>query len=211
MTGRTARAPVRLVALSGSLRARSSNTALLRAAVRLAPPAVEIDLYERIGALPPFNPDLEAEVYMDRSADGVRYRVERAGHGLGAVRDLGERVRDADGLLVACPEYARGVPGAFKNALDWLVGGDGFVNKPFALFNASPRASHAQNALRVTLETMSGWPVEAACIAVPLLNRNLDARAIAADPALAQPVRDALGAFRAALPGRRDRPAGRRP
>lgn len=118
---------------------------------------------------------------------------------MAVVRDLNDRMREADGLLIACPEYARGVPGAFKNALDWLVGGDAFVRKPFALFNASPRASHAQSALRVTVETMSGQIVEEASIAVPLLNRGLDAAAILSDPALAEPIRGALAAFASAI------------
>lgn len=109
--------------------------------------------------------------------------------------DLIDRVRSADGLLVACPEYARGVPGAFKNALDWLVGGDAFVRKPFALFNASPRAFHAQDSLRTTLETMSGMIAEKVCIALPLLNRGLSADAIVRDESLAAPVREALAAF----------------
>jgi NAD(P)H-dependent FMN reductase len=120
------------------------------------------------------------------------------------VRELNDRVREADGLLVACPEYARGVPGAFKNALDWLVGGNGFVDKPFAQFNASPRATHAQAALRLTLETMSGWAVEEACIALPLINRNLDTASIVADETLAKPIRAALAAFATTIIARRE-------
>ncbi|HET7306927.1 MAG TPA: NAD(P)H-dependent oxidoreductase [Gammaproteobacteria bacterium] len=187
---------IHIVAISGSLRAASSNTALLRAASSLAPADLEIELFEDIDALPPFNPDREDELYEDAGAG--RYHTGLAPD-LAVVRELNERVRDAHGLLIACPEYARGVPGVFKNALDWLVGSNAFVAKPFALFNASPRASHAQDAVRLTLETMSGQLVEEACIVVPLLNRNLDARAIMADDTLAAPVRKALAAFTAAI------------
>jgi len=185
---------IQILALSGSLRADSSNSALLRAAARLAPDNTHLSLYENLALLPPFNPDREAELY-DSAAPGFQYRSDLNDPGLLEVRNLNERARLADGLLIACPEYARGVPGAFKNALDWMVGSNAFVCKPFAQFNASPRASHAQAALRLTLETMSGLFVEEASLSVPLLNRGLGPEDILADPALAEPIRDALRAF----------------
>jgi NAD(P)H-dependent FMN reductase len=167
--------------------------------VLLAPERISIRLYRNLAAIPPFNPDREAELY-DMSAGYPRYRDGLTDSGLAAVKGLGERVREADGLLIACPEYARGVPGAFKNALDWLVGGDVFVSKPFALFNASPRATHAQTSLRVTLETMSGRLIEKACLTLPVSGSGWDAAGIAADAAFARPIREALAAFLAALP-----------
>lgn len=185
---------IRILALSGSLRADSSNSALLRAAARLIPDNACLTLYAGLALLPPFNPDREAELY-DTTAPGLRYRDELDDAGLLEVRDLNELVRQSDGLLIACPEYARGVPGAFKNALDWLVGSDAFVRKPFVQFNASPRASHAQAALRLTLETMSGLFVEEASLSVPLLNRGLSTDDIVADSSLAEPIRQALNAF----------------
>lgn len=176
---------MRILAISGSLRAASTNTALLRAAARLAPAGVEIDLYEGLGGLPHFNPDLE-------------------GAEPPAVTALRAQVREAGALLFAVPEYAHGVPGALKNLLDWLVGGEEFIYKPAALLNASPRATHAQASLRETVKTMSGRIVEEASIAVPLLGKTLDADAIAADPELSAPLRRALAELaRAAesLPG----------
>src|SRR6476661_3037252 len=115
---------LRILAISGSLRAVSSNTALLRAAVRLAPPGVEIDLYGGLGDLPHFNPDLE-------------------GHEPPAVIDFIARVRAADGLLISSPEYAHGVPGAMKNALDWLVSDGLLVGKRVVLVNATPPSQYA--------------------------------------------------------------------
>jgi NAD(P)H-dependent FMN reductase len=171
---------IRILGISGSLRAASSNTALLRVAATLAPAEVEIALYERLGDLPHFNPDLEA--------------CEPA-----AVTDLRERVRWADGLWISSPEYAHGVPGVLKNALDWLVGGEEFIDKPVALLNASPRATHAQASLAETVRTMSGRLVAEASIAVPLLGRKLDAAGIAADPELAAILRSAITAFAQAL------------
>jgi chromate reductase, NAD(P)H dehydrogenase (quinone) len=171
---------VRLLAISGSLRAASSNTALLRAAAALAPAGVEVVLYGDLGELPHFNPDLEA--------------TEPA-----AVAELRRSVRGADGLLISSPEYAHGPPGSLKNALDWLVGGSEFVGKPIALLNASPRATHAQASLAETIRTMAGRLVDAACVAVPLLGSGLDAAGIAARPELAEPVRAAMAAFAAAI------------
>ncbi|MGG6497750.1 UNVERIFIED_CONTAM: NADPH-dependent FMN reductase, partial [Bacteroidetes bacterium 56_B9] len=82
-----------------------------------------------------------------------------------------------------------------KNALDWLVGHPTFAGKPVALLNSSPRASAAQAALRLVLETMSARIVDDASITVDLLSRRLDAAAIAADPALSATIVDALRCF----------------
>src|SRR4051794_7422999 len=117
---------MKILAISGSLRAVSSNTAVLRAAVRLAPDGVEIVLFDGLSGLPFFNPDL----------DGDQLPAAVA-----AFRGL---IGEADGILISSPEYARGVAGVLKNALDWLVASFEFPNKPVALINTSPRATHAQ-------------------------------------------------------------------
>jgi chromate reductase, NAD(P)H dehydrogenase (quinone) len=171
---------VQVLAISGSLRRRSTNTELLRAAVELAPPGMAIGLYEGLDRLPHFNPDLESMLP-------------------DAVIDLKRRFQRADGVLISSPEYARGVPGSLKNALDWLVSGPEFVDKPVALLSASSRSTHAYDALRTTLETMSGRFVAAASITLPLLGRNLDAAGIASDPDVAPALRRALDAFFSAI------------
>ncbi|MBS0517958.1 MAG: NAD(P)H-dependent oxidoreductase [Proteobacteria bacterium] len=169
-----------LLAVSGSLRAGSSNAALLDAACRLAPAGIGIEIYPDLGRLPHFNPDLEPEPPP-------------------IVAELRARIGRADGLLVSCPEYARGIPGSFKNMLDWLVGSTTFPDKPVALFNASPRASEAQAALRLVLETMSARLVDAASISVDLLSRKMDAAAIATDAATAAIIVHALQRFADAI------------
>ena len=173
---------MRILAISGSLRAVSSNTTLLRAAALLALEGMEIVLYGGLADLPHFNPDLE-----DAEPSPVT--------------DLRRQVREADGLLISSPEYAHGVPGSLKNALDWLVGGSEIVGKPIALWNASPRATHAQESLAETLRTMSTRLVPEASIAVPLLARGIDAAGIAGDPELSGPLRTALAAFGRAITG----------
>lgn len=168
---------LRLLAISGSLRAASSNTAVLQALARLAPAGVEVTLYDGLRWLPAFDPDDDGPVPPSPVA------ALRAG------------VAAADALVVSSPEYARGVAGALKNALDWLVGGPELPGKRIALVNTSPRAVHAAAALRLTLETMAGRVVEEACVTLPLLGRGLDAEAIAAEPALADALRGLLHAL----------------
>ncbi len=166
-----------LLAISGSLRAASSNSAVLQAAARLAPSDVTIELYQQLGELPHFNPDLDDEKL---PAIVAALRAE-----IGAV----------DGLLISSPEYARGVPGSLKNALDWLVGSFEFPNKFVALINASPRATHALASLTTTLETMSARIVKDASITLPLLGTSLGAEEIVARADLAEPLRQAIAAF----------------
>jgi NAD(P)H-dependent FMN reductase len=168
---------MRLLAISGSLRASSSNTAVLQAAARLAPPHVTIELYQRLGDLPHFNPDFDNE---------------RLPAIVGEFRAL---IGAVDGLLISSPEYARGVPGTLKNALDWLVGSYEFPNKFVALINASPRATHAQASLTTTLETMSARIVAEASVTLPLLGTTLGVEEIVASPELAAPLRRAIAAF----------------
>jgi chromate reductase, NAD(P)H dehydrogenase (quinone) len=171
---------VRLLAVSGSLRQASSNSILLRAAELLCPEGVWVAHYEGIGDLPHFNPDL----------------LEDPPEAVIALRAI---IGQADGLLISCPEYARGIPGAFKNMLDWLVSSEEFPGKPVALFNASPRASHAQAALRLVLETMSASIIEDASMTVNLLSSQSSAESIAADPVMGPQISTALGAFKRRL------------
>lgn len=167
---------LKILAISGSLRQVSSNTALLKAAITLAPPNIKIKLYNGLNDLPHFNPDLEP--------------AEPP-----AVNDLRAQIKWADGLLISSPEYAHGVPGVLKNALDWLVSGEEFVGKAIALINASPRATYAQAALTEIMTTMSGQIVPEASITLALLGKNLDADGIIADPELSGDLKTAIISF----------------
>lgn len=144
---------------------------------------MQIVLYDGLGRLPHFNPDLETEHLPDE------------------VRALRLEIGRCDGLLICSPEYARGVAGAMKNALDWLVGSFEFPGKPVALINASPRASHSDAQLRLTLTTMSARLIEQASITLPLLGRNLDADGIVTDPDLSAQLREVLQSLAAAIAG----------
>jgi NAD(P)H-dependent FMN reductase len=167
---------MRILAISGSLRSQSSNTTLLRAAAMLAPPGVEIVIYDRIGDLPHFNPDLDGE--------GAEPPP--------AVKDLRDRVEAAAAVIICSPEYAHGVPGSLKNALDWLVSVTVLSDKPVALVNASPRSLFAQAQLAETLRTMAARVIPDASVAVPLSGKKLDEAGMLADPEVAAPLRVAI-------------------
>jgi chromate reductase len=151
---RGARVPLKILAISGSLRAASSNSAVLRVAARVAPEGIEVQVYDGIDQLPYFNPDL------DRAIDDPLLPQ--------AVREFRAAIADADAVLISSPEYAHGVPGVLKNALDWLVGGPEMVGKRVALINTSPHATHAQASLKETLRTMSVTLVPEASISIAL-------------------------------------------
>ncbi len=173
----------RILAISGSLRDASTNTAVVRAAARLARPGQVVVRYAGLGALPHFNPDLDGDAPP------------------GPVLHLRHEIGRCDALLICSPEYARGVPGVLKNALDWLVASSEFPGKPVAVINASQRATHADASLRLTLETMSARVVAAASPTLPLLGRGLDADGIVADVDLSRAILRALDALVAEATG----------
>ena len=172
--------PLHILAFTGSLRQASTNTALLKAVALLAPRSMMIDVWQGTEHLPHFSPDLEEAPPTD-------------------VQHLRKRVGECDGILIACPEYARGLPGGFKNLLDWLVGGETFVNKKIALWNASPRAYEAQKSLRLVLETMSGQIIEEAALAIPLINKHITAQSLAEDHDFSSAIGAAIENFAKAL------------
>lgn len=115
----------RILGISGSLRAASFNTALLRAARRAAPEGVEIEIATLHG-IPLYDGDLEAATGIPEAVDALKARI-----------------RASDALLLATPEYNNGMPGVLKNAIDWLSRPAGelrqlFGGRPLALMGASP-------------------------------------------------------------------------
>jgi chromate reductase len=142
------RAAVRLLLVSGSTRAGSTNTAALRAAREAAPAGVVATLYDGLSDLPAFNPD-----------------DEQHGPPHPAVARLREQLAVADGVLFCTPEYAGTLPGALKNLLDWTVGHGDLVDKPVAWVNVGGpgRGEGAQATLRLVLDYVTAAIVEDAC------------------------------------------------
>jgi len=146
-----------LLLISGSLRAGSTNTAVLRTARTVAPEVVAAALYDGMGTLPHFNPD------DDREGEPVH----------AAVTELRVQVMAADALLLCTPEYAGALPGALKNLLEWTVGDAGTHEKPVAWVNASgpaapTGAADAHDSLRKVLGYVGADIVEAACVRIPV-------------------------------------------
>ncbi|WP_416305055.1 NADPH-dependent FMN reductase [Neptunicella sp. SCSIO 80796] len=162
-----------ILAISGSLRQHSYNSAALQALSYLAPAQINIRIYSQMDQLPLFNPDLEDQP-------------------IPALQNLRNALSGADALIIASPEYAHGISGPMKNTLDWLVSGEEFVNMPVMLVNTSPRATHAQASLREVITTMSGNIIESACVAIPLLGSELDCQGIIDQPQIAAALRHAL-------------------
>lgn len=170
---------VRVLAISGSLRRASSNGALVGAVARLASGNVEVSIYRELASLPPFNPDLEEETAPEAV---VRFRAA---------------LQACDAVLISSPEYAHGVPGVLKNALDWLVASGELIDKPVALINTSARATHAWESLARTLLVMSARVLLDASVTVPLGGKTPDAESLAADKAIAAPLRCAIAVLAA--------------
>jgi NAD(P)H-dependent FMN reductase len=165
-----------ILAIAGSLRASSINAAFCRAAARLAPAGMVVSIFEDLNALPLFNPDHEAHPPAEVTA--FKLRVARA-----------------DALLIASPEYAHGISGVMKNALDWLVSDEDFAGKPVALVNTSPRARHAYDSLVEVLKTMSATLVPDACVAIPLLGVCVTEEAMVESPAVSAQIRHLLASL----------------
>jgi NAD(P)H-dependent FMN reductase len=140
-----------------------------------------VRIYSGLVQLPFFNPDLDVEP-APSSVDAFRHDV-----------------RSADALLISSPEYAHGVPGVLKNALDWLVGSGELMDKPIAVINTSPRSAHAYASLIETLSVMSGRIVPEASITVAVAGRLKDEQEIGADPVVSVALREALATLAAAV------------
>lgn len=168
---------LQILAISGSLRSRSTTGAVLEAASRLAPDGMAVRIWQGLGDIPPFNPDLDVPP--------VPLAVE-------AFRT---ELRSADAVIICSPEYAHGVSGVMKNALDWVVGSGELMEKPVALINASPYATIAQAALAETLRTMSAAVVEEASVTLPIFSGKPDAAAMIASPQISNALRMAFAAL----------------
>jgi chromate reductase len=181
--------PISILLISGSLRAGSTNSALLRTAHAIAPEGVVATLYGGLGDLPHFNPDDDVD-----------------GEPLAPVpADLRARLDASDAILFSTPEYAGGLPGSFKNLLDWTVGG-GTYEKPVAWINASASPTGAANAhasLRTVLTYTGTDIVETACRHIPVPRSSIGPDGLVGDPSIRERVVDVLGSLAEHVAARR--------
>ena len=175
---------MRILAISGSLRSGSQNALLLRAASELAPSSVELEVWDGLREVPPYDQDED---------------VEPAPPAVAALRAA---VASADGVLISTPEYNSSIPGALKNALDWAsrpLATNAFRSKPVAVIGSSAGmfgAVWAQAELRKVLSAMGARVAEVE-VAVGRAGEKFDADGRLVDEEIRQQLSDALATLAA--------------
>ena len=154
---------INILAIPGSLRANSSSNQILKAVLGFAPADVSIEVYDGVGALPHFNDPVDAP---------------------DSVLEFRNKVREADAVLICTPEYAFGIPGSLKNALDWTVSSSEFVDKPVGLITASSQGEKGHAALILVLTAISSKLIHDATLLISFVRAKLDANGNIKDKAL---------------------------
>jgi chromate reductase len=126
----------KIIAISGSTRQNSTNLNLIKAITDLSNAKFEINIFNRLTEIPHFNPDLDNE------------------NPPKTVADFRNKLKEAEGILICTPEYAMGVPGTLKNAIDWTVSSMEFSNKPTVLITASSSGEKGHQSLMETLKVI---------------------------------------------------------
>ena len=166
--------PPELLLLSGSLRAASTNEAVIRTAAAQSPARGVV--FEGLAALPHFNPDDDRDPLP------------------GPVAELRAAIARADAILICTPEYAGTLPGSFKNLLDWTVGGDEINDKPTAWINAAApgRGGGADATLRTVLGYTGAAIIEEACLKLAFDRSAVDAAGLITDDQARQRITEAI-------------------
>ena len=133
---------------------------MLEAFARVLETRAVVSHFQGLGALPHFNPDLDGESVPDE------------------VANLRKSIRESDAVVISTPEYAHGLPGALKNALDWLVSDPAFAGKKIAIIHAERGSTWALDSLREVMRTMSAHTVEGACVGLRLETNKVTADAL---------------------------------
>ena len=156
---------LKILGISGSLRTDSSATKILKEAGALFPAEVSFEIYTQLEAIPAFNDSNTIPP---------------------VVHNFIELIANADAILFCIPEYAFGVPGALKNALDWTVSSTAFTNKPVALITAASSGDKAHAALSLTLSAL-GTKMPAGCsLLIPFIRTKINGEGKVTDPVLLQ-------------------------
>jgi NAD(P)H-dependent FMN reductase len=156
---------LKVVAISGSLRNNSSATCILKHIIALFPETVDLILYEGISKVPHFD-------------DSENISVE--------VTSFRNLLREADGVIICQPEYAFGVAGSLKNALDWTVGSGELTGKPVALVTAATGGDKAHAALLLILKALSSKVAEDATLLIPFVKTKLNNKGEIINPEIIQ-------------------------
>lgn len=169
---------ISILGFAGSLRKGSYNKALLRAALELLPEDAELEIFDLEG-IPPYNQDLDNDLPP-------------------RVREFKEKIRAADAILVATPEYNYSMPGVLKNAIDWASrppGDNSFEGKPAAIISASIgmlAGARAQYHLRQTFVFLDVHPINRPEVMVPFAADKIDSNGKVTDEKTRQKIHEAL-------------------
>jgi chromate reductase, NAD(P)H dehydrogenase (quinone) len=151
----------KILAIPGSLRGNSSSNLILKAISALVPSNISFEIFEGVGTLPHFN-----------DAQDVPE----------AIINFREKLKQADAILICTPEYAFGVPGSLKNALDWTVSSGEFVQKPVSLVTASSSGEKGHAALLLILTAISANVIQDATLLISFVRAKLDDQGNVKDP-----------------------------
>lgn len=132
----------KVLAISGSTRLQSTNQYLINALVNLSAGELDIQVFNGLEQLPQFNPDKDNEQVPD------------------TVRKFRQLISNADGIIICTPEYAHGVPGSLKNAIDWTISTGEFPNKPTMLITAATDGRFGHKALLETLHAIEAKNID---------------------------------------------------
>ncbi len=174
---------MKVLGIAGSLRKASFNKALMRAALEIAPPGMEIDVFDLEG-IPPYNQDLDLQPPS-------------------RVIELKGRIRASDAILIATPEYNYSIPGVLKNAIDWAsrpYGDNAFDGKPVALMGASVgqiATARAQYHLRQSFVFLNMYPVNRPEVMVPFAEGKIDQSGRLTDETARQRIKELLASLAA--------------
>jgi len=146
----------KIFAIPGSTRQNSSNLNLLKAIADLFADKLDVIIFNGLSELPAFNPDHDAE--------GIPSHVI----------DFKQQIQNADGVLICTPEYAHGVPGSLKNAIDWTVASNEFSKKPTALITASTDGRFGHQALLETLRVIEAENIDQLQILIQFIKTKVD-------------------------------------
>lgn len=137
-----------ILAISGSLRARSTNLTIIENIARMFAGQINVTIYDGLARLPAFNPDLESDALVPE------------------VEDFRRRIRASDGVLICTPEYVFSIPGALKNALEWTVGTSDFAGKATVLITASSLGEKTHESLFLVLKTIEARITETTALLI---------------------------------------------
>ncbi len=173
----------KVLAISGSTRSSSSNGNLVKAIAALSINLFTVTIFDGLMGVPPFNPEDDTE------------------NPPVAIQQLRQQLKDADGILICTPEYAMGVPGTLKNAIDWTVSSMEFSHKPVALITASSAGEKGHAALLETLTVIEARMTAGTALRIPFIKTKISTDCIITDSATLTAVQQLIAAFSELMKG----------